>query len=43
VGSFPPPAAMVDMMRSVGYTDCAWQPYTFGIAGLYTAARPLVV
>ena len=40
VGSFPPPEAMLAMMRSAGYTDCAWQPYTFGIAGLYTAARP---
>jgi len=43
VGSFPPPGAMVRMMQSVGYTDCAWQPYTFGIAGLYTAARAPVV
>src|SRR5215469_14071373 len=23
VGSFPPPAAMIEMMRSAGYTDCA--------------------
>jgi len=43
VGSFPPPGAMLRMMQSVGYTDCAWQPYTFGIAGLYTAARAPVV
>src|SRR5215469_17031819 len=43
VGSFPPPPAMIEMMRSAGYTDCAWQPYTFGIAGLYTAARPQLV
>jgi demethylmenaquinone methyltransferase/2-methoxy-6-polyprenyl-1,4-benzoquinol methylase len=40
VGNFPPPAEMLDMMRGVGYADCAWQPYTFGIAGLYTGARP---
>ena len=39
VGSFPPPAHMLAMMRTAGYTDCAWQPYTFGIAGLYTATR----
>jgi demethylmenaquinone methyltransferase/2-methoxy-6-polyprenyl-1,4-benzoquinol methylase len=39
VGSFPPPPAMLALMRSVGYADCAWQPYTFGIAGLYTAER----
>jgi demethylmenaquinone methyltransferase/2-methoxy-6-polyprenyl-1,4-benzoquinol methylase len=43
VGSFPPPAKMLELMRGAGYEDCAWQPYTFGIAGLYTGARPLVV
>jgi len=40
VGNFPPPGAMLDLMRTVGYADAAWQPYTFGIAGLYTARRP---
>jgi demethylmenaquinone methyltransferase/2-methoxy-6-polyprenyl-1,4-benzoquinol methylase len=40
VGSFPPPPAMLSMMQSVGFADCAWQPYTFGIAGLYTATKP---
>jgi demethylmenaquinone methyltransferase/2-methoxy-6-polyprenyl-1,4-benzoquinol methylase len=39
VGNFPPPAEMLALMRSVGYEDCRWQPYTFGIAGLYTARR----
>lgn len=39
VGAFPPPAEMLAMMRKAGYVDCAWQPYTFGIAGLYTATR----
>jgi demethylmenaquinone methyltransferase/2-methoxy-6-polyprenyl-1,4-benzoquinol methylase len=39
VGNFPPPPEMLAMMRAVGYEDCAWQPYTFGIAGLYTGAR----
>jgi demethylmenaquinone methyltransferase / 2-methoxy-6-polyprenyl-1,4-benzoquinol methylase len=39
VGNFPPPPRMIDMMRTTGYSDCAWQPYTFGIAGLYTATR----
>ena len=43
VGSFPPPTAMLALMRSAGYTECAWQPYTFGIAGLYTAMRARVV
>ncbi len=42
VGKFPPPQEMLPMMRSAGFTDCTWQPYTFGIAGLYTAVRPPV-
>jgi demethylmenaquinone methyltransferase/2-methoxy-6-polyprenyl-1,4-benzoquinol methylase len=40
VDRFPPPAEMLDLMRTAGYVNCAWQPYTFGIAGLYTAKRP---
>ena len=43
VGNFPPPPRMVELMRSTGYTDCCWRPYTFGIAGLYTASRPRVL
>jgi demethylmenaquinone methyltransferase / 2-methoxy-6-polyprenyl-1,4-benzoquinol methylase len=43
VGAFPAPPAMLTLMSAAGYTGCAWQPYTFGIAGLYTAMRPLVV
>ena len=41
VGSFPPPDATRELMRSVGFIDCAWQPYTFGIAGLYTATKAI--
>jgi demethylmenaquinone methyltransferase/2-methoxy-6-polyprenyl-1,4-benzoquinol methylase len=37
VGDFPPPQELLALMRSCGYRECAWQPYTFGIAGLYTA------
>jgi len=40
VGDFPPPGEMLDRMRSAGFTQCSWQPFTFGIAGLYTAIRP---
>jgi demethylmenaquinone methyltransferase/2-methoxy-6-polyprenyl-1,4-benzoquinol methylase len=43
VGNFPPPADMLDLMRKNGYASAAWQPYTFGIAGLYTAARAPVI
>jgi demethylmenaquinone methyltransferase/2-methoxy-6-polyprenyl-1,4-benzoquinol methylase len=39
VGNFPPPPEMLSLMRATGFTNCAWQPYTFGIAGLYTATR----
>jgi len=39
VGNFPPPAAMLELMQATGYAECRWQPYTFGIAGLYTAVR----
>jgi len=39
VGKFPPPPAMLSLMQTAGYAQCAWQPYTFGIAGLYTATR----
>ncbi len=42
VGNFPPPAEMLKLMSATGYEQCAWQPYTFGIAGLYTAARARV-
>jgi demethylmenaquinone methyltransferase / 2-methoxy-6-polyprenyl-1,4-benzoquinol methylase len=42
VGAFPPPDEMLAMLRQAGYMDCAWQPYTFGIAGLYTATRPQI-
>jgi demethylmenaquinone methyltransferase/2-methoxy-6-polyprenyl-1,4-benzoquinol methylase len=39
VGNFPAPSEMLGLMKKVGYQECAWQPYTFGIAGLYTARR----
>ena len=43
VGNFLSPAEMLALMQSTGCEECAWQPYTFGIAGLYTAKRSLVV
>lgn len=39
VGRFPSPGELLSLMSSTRYMDCAWQPYTFGIAGLYTATR----
>src|SRR6185437_16815654 len=43
VGAFPQPPEMLAMMRLAGYSGCAWKPYTFGIAGLYTAVRPTLL
>jgi len=43
VGAFFRPPELLNLMRSTGYTDCNWQPYTFGIAGLYTAMRSPVL
>ena len=43
VGRFPSPPEMRALMQSVGFAGAAWQPYTFGIAGLYTATKPTVV
>lgn len=42
VGNFPLPTEMLALMAATRYTQCAWTPYTFGIAGLYTAQRPAV-
>jgi demethylmenaquinone methyltransferase/2-methoxy-6-polyprenyl-1,4-benzoquinol methylase len=39
VGNFPQPPRMLEMMQAAGYRDCKWEPYTFGIAGLYTGRR----
>lgn len=39
VGGFPTPAAMLDLMSKTGYEDGSWEPYTFGVTGLYRAVR----
>ena len=41
VANFPAPAAMLELMRSVGFADVSWTPYTFGIAGLWRGVKPL--
>jgi len=43
VDAFPTPPELLATMQRVGYSDCKWQPYTFGIAGLYTAVRSPVL
>ena len=42
VSRFPSPAEMIDRMEAVGYANASWQPYTFGIAGLYRARKGIV-
>jgi demethylmenaquinone methyltransferase/2-methoxy-6-polyprenyl-1,4-benzoquinol methylase len=40
VARFPEPAEMLERMREAGFTDVSWEPYTFGIAGLYRGRKP---
>jgi demethylmenaquinone methyltransferase / 2-methoxy-6-polyprenyl-1,4-benzoquinol methylase len=39
VSRFPSPNEMLDRMRTVGFSDAVWSPYTFGIAGLYRGRK----
>ena len=39
VGSFPPPAEFVTILRQAGFTEVRAVPLTFGIVYLYTAVR----
>ena len=39
VDRFPAPPRMLATLESVGFRDLRWTPYTFGIAGLYTASK----
>jgi len=41
VEGFPPPPVMVELMRSAGFVDVEWTPYTIGIAGLWRGRKPL--
>ncbi|HVP53883.1 MAG TPA: bifunctional demethylmenaquinone methyltransferase/2-methoxy-6-polyprenyl-1,4-benzoquinol methylase UbiE [Candidatus Eisenbacteria bacterium] len=39
VQRFPPPAEMLQRMQTVGFREVSWNPYTFGIAGVYRGAK----
>jgi demethylmenaquinone methyltransferase/2-methoxy-6-polyprenyl-1,4-benzoquinol methylase len=39
VSRFPSPNGMLERMRTAGFQDNSWQPYSFGIAGLYRGRR----
>jgi len=36
---FPTPEEMLDRMRTAGFRQVTWTPYTFGIAGLYRGVK----
>jgi demethylmenaquinone methyltransferase/2-methoxy-6-polyprenyl-1,4-benzoquinol methylase len=39
VERFPEPAEMLDRMQRAGFREVSWEPYTFGIAGLYRGKK----
>jgi demethylmenaquinone methyltransferase/2-methoxy-6-polyprenyl-1,4-benzoquinol methylase len=39
VERFPTPGEMLERMRSAGFREASWTPYTFGVAGLYRGVR----
>jgi demethylmenaquinone methyltransferase/2-methoxy-6-polyprenyl-1,4-benzoquinol methylase len=39
VQRFPEPQEMLARMKSAGFTEATWTPYTFGIAGLYRGRK----
>lgn len=39
VERFPSPHEMLGRMRSAGFREATWTPYTFGIAGLYRGKK----
>ena len=43
VGNFPRRLKCSPSCKALASSNAPWQPYTFGIAGLYTATRPLVL
>ena len=40
VQQFPTPPQLMQTMRSLGFVDVSWTPYSFGIAGLFRAVKP---
>jgi len=39
VQKFPVPQEMLTRVKSAGFSDVSWTPYTLGIAGLYRARK----
>jgi len=41
VERFPEPQEMLQRMKTAGFAEATWTPYTFGIAGLYRGKKPV--
>jgi demethylmenaquinone methyltransferase/2-methoxy-6-polyprenyl-1,4-benzoquinol methylase len=39
VGKFPQPPELLQRIRAAGFSQAAWTPYTFGVAGLYSCRK----
>jgi demethylmenaquinone methyltransferase/2-methoxy-6-polyprenyl-1,4-benzoquinol methylase len=39
VERFPAPEEMIARMKNAGFSEATWEPYTFGIAGLYRGKK----
>lgn len=40
VSAFPDGDQFIAIMKKTGFSDCTWQPLTFGIASIYTGTKP---
>ena len=40
VERFPRPPRMIELLRNAGFANPTWTSYTFGVVGLYHAAKP---
>jgi demethylmenaquinone methyltransferase/2-methoxy-6-polyprenyl-1,4-benzoquinol methylase len=41
VERFPRPPRMLELIHNAGFRDATWTGYTFGVAGLYRATKPV--
>ncbi|MDE6782379.1 MAG: class I SAM-dependent methyltransferase, partial [Paramuribaculum sp.] len=40
IAAVPQREAMTALMEQVGFADCQWRAFTFGVCCLYTATKP---
>jgi demethylmenaquinone methyltransferase/2-methoxy-6-polyprenyl-1,4-benzoquinol methylase len=39
VNAFPDGEQFISIMKKTGFSDCTWQPLSFGIASIYTGKK----